>query len=374
MKAYKFRLYPTKVQEKELGKHLWISKELWNKLLESTKQRYDKEKKFFSKLELQVMVKNSGLYAQTAQGIAHRLHRSVKAKIKAKREGKKWGFPRFKSFDNMKSLYYPQSGFILKHKLKVSPFGEINIKKHREINGKIKTLTLKREPSGKWFAIFCVKVEKQQHRINNGSAVGVDLGLTNLATTSNGTVIRNPHQFEKLEESLSVAQRRLSKKQKRSNNRKKAKFKAARIHEKISNARLDFLHKAANLLLSKYSLIAMEKLASQEMATQGHGKGINDAGWGIFANILCYKAESAGCRVVFVNPKNTSKECSSCGKLVGKTLYERHHDCSFCGLSIDRDVNASINILKRATAGQAGSNACGDGTTVPSVNQEAHTF
>lgn len=375
-RTYKFRLYPSKAQEKEMCRHLWISKELWNKLLDATIKRYVEEKKFFSKTELQLMVKNSGLFSQTAQGIAHRLYRALKAKIKAKKEGKKWGFPRFKSFDRVKSLYYPQNeiGFVLTNKLKVSQFGEINIKKHREIKGIIKTLSLKRGPSGKWFAVFCAEQEPEQPKINNGGRIGIDLGLITLATLSNGEKINNPHHLKKHEERLAFFQRELSKKKKGGYNRKKAKKEVAKLHEKTANTRLDFLHKTANRLLSDYSIIAMEKLASQEMAMQGHGKGINDAGWGAFANILAYKAENAGCKVVFVNPKNTSKECSNCGQLVDKTLYERQHNCPSCGLSIDRDVNAAINILNRATVGITGSNACEDGAIVPSVKQEAITL
>ena len=393
-RTYKFRLYPSKAQEKELCSHLWISKELWNKLLDATIRKYDGEKKFPTKSEFQVMVKDSGLYSQTAQGIAHRLYRAVRAKAKAKKEGKKWGFPRFKSFDRMKSLYYPQNeiGFSLNKKLKVTPFGEINIKKHREIKGAIKTLTLKRESSGKWFAVFCAEQEPEQPKMNNGGRIGIDLGLMTFATLSNGEKIANPHHLKRHEERLAFFQRELSKKKKGSCHRKKAKKEVAKLHEKIANTRLDFLHKTANRLLSAYSRIAMEKLASREMIMHGHGKGINDASWGIFTNILAYKAENAGSKVVFVDPKNTSKECSGCGQLVDKTLWDRQHDCPSCGLSIDRDINAAINILTRATlrttnrsqdsreqrltttVGMTGSNACEDGAMVPSVKQEAMTL
>ena len=194
------------------------------------------------------------------------------------------------------------------------------------------------------------------------------------------------------EERLAFFQRELSKKKKGSCHRKKAKKEVAKLHEKIANTRLDFLHKTANRLLSAYSRIAMEKLASREMIMHGHGKGINDASWGIFTNILAYKAENAGSKVVFVDPKNTSKECSGCGQLVDKTLWDRQHDCPSCGLSIDRDINAAINILTRATlrttnrsqdsreqrltttVGMTGSNACEDGAMVPSVKQEAMTL
>jgi len=378
MRAYKFRIYPSKKQEKEMQRHLWISKELWNKLLEKTKKKYEKEKKFFTKSELQVMVKENGLYSQTAQGIAHRLHGALKAKVKAKKQGRKWGFPRFKSFDRMKSLHYPQFGFSLDKKLKVTPFGEIAIKKHREVKGSIKTLTLKREPTGKWFAVFCVEEEKKQPKANNGEAVGLDLGLINLVTLSNGKIIKHPHQFRKFEEKLAFVQRKFSKKKKGSKNRKRAKHKVSLIHEQIANTRTDYLHKRANELLSRYSLIALEDLDIPNMAEQGHGKNIYDASWGMFMNILCYKAEETGCRVVFVDPKDTSKLCNNCGTKTEKDLWERVHKCPACGLEMDRDLNSAVNILIKATVGQTGSNACNslqkerDVAIATSVKQEAH--
>ncbi len=371
MRAYRFRLYPSKNQEKELLHHLWLEKNLWNTMLEKTKKKYEEEKKFYSKSELQLMVKDSGLYAQSAQAVAHRLHRALETKIRAKKKGQKWGFPRFKPLERMKSIYYPQSGFSLGRKLKVSPFGEIPIVRHREIRGKIRTLNLKRESSGKWFAIFTAEQEPQVPKLNNGPIVGVDLGLNRLATLSDGKIIENPHQFRKFEQKLAQVQRRLSKKRKGSRNRFKAKKRVALVHESLANARKDYLHKKANWLISNYSKIVMEDLRINEMAEEGHGKGIHDASWGMFTNMLCYKAESAGSEIVFVDPKNTSKECSSCHSIVQKSLWERTHSCPSCGLTLDRDVNAAINILKRATAGMAGSNSCGDGIDIPSLKQEA---
>ncbi len=374
MRAYKFRLYPSKKQEEMLKHHLWIKKGLWNNLLQKTKEKYEKEQKFLTINEMAELVKGTELYSQTAQSVFRDLDKSLKAKIRAKKKGQKWGFPRFKSFDGVKSIHYPQSGFSLGEKLKVSSFGEIPIVRHRVIKGKIKTLTLKRESSGKWFAIFCVEEEPQTPKMNKGPSIGLDLGLNKLATLSDGKIIENPHQFKKFEDKLAQVQRILSRRRKGSHNRFKSKKKVALVHETIANIRSDYLHKSANWLLSHYSKIVMEDLRIREMSEDGHGKGIHDASWGLFTNMLCYKAESAGSEIVFVNPKDTSKECSGCHSLTEKSLWERTHVCPACGLILDRDINAAINILTRATAGMAGSNACGDGIAIPSLKQEAHAF
>ncbi len=385
IRAYKFRIYPNKLQRQGIQTHLWLSKNLWNNGLELAKQLYINYHKFPSRQAYQEISKNSGLYSQVAQDVFIRLYLSLKAKIRRKKAGLKGGFPRFKSIDRVKSLHYPQSGFSLNaKKLKVSPFGEINIKKHREIEGTIKTLTLKRESSGKWFAIFTVEMEVQSIPLKEGKPVGIDLGLMTFATISNGEQIIKPKHMGIYEDRLADAQRNLSKKKFKSKNRRKARQKVARVYAKVANTRKDWLHKVANSLISRYPIIALEDLNVQEMA-EAHGKGISDAGWSIFINIISYKAESAGCEVVFVNPKNTSKDCSRCGICVPKELWERQHNCLSCGLSVDRDINAAINILNRATLGMRGSNACveesstakdskslyGDGTLVPSMKQEA---
>jgi putative transposase len=380
MRAYKFRIYPSKKQEELLNKHLWLAKNLWNELLEHCKQTYNDFSYFPAKNTLQLMVKNYGLYAQTQQNVAHRIYNAVMRVFKMRKKGIKCGFPRFKSFERMKSLYYPQNGFWLDRKLKVTPFAEIAIKKHREIKGKIKTLTLKKEASGKWFAIFSAETAKEIPKRNKGEAVGLDLGLKTFATLSNGKMIKNPRHLMQYEDKLAFIQRKFSKKKKRSKSRKRAKVRIAKLHEKIADTRRDFLHKISTELVGDYSIIASEKLSSKEMAEENYGKQIYDAGWNTFANMLAYKAEGAGCKVVFVDPKNTSQECSNCHQIAKKDLTERMHECPFCGLSIDRDLNAARNILIRATQGHCGSNACNslqkerDDATSSSMKQEAHTL
>ncbi|MBU0533078.1 transposase [Candidatus Micrarchaeota archaeon] len=389
IRAYKFRLYPNKEQRKGMQTHLWLSKNLWNGGLEFAKQLYKDYEKFPTRQTYQEISKNSGLHSQVAQDVFIRLHMALKAKIRRKKAGLKGGFPRFKSIDRVKSLHYPQSGFSLKErKLKVSPFGEINIKKHGEVEGTIKTLTLKRESSDKWYAILTAETEPINVPRKEGEQIGIDLGLMTFATVSNGEQIKKPKHMKIYEDRLADAQRDLSKKKLRSMNRRKAKLKVARVYAKVADTRKDWLHKTANSLISRYSVIVLEDLDVQGIAEE-HGKGVNDAGWSIFTNIISYKAESAGCEVVFVNPKNTSKDCSRCGICVPKELWERQHGCPFCGLIMDRDLNAAINILNRclkaklsdrqetkfpgATVGTTESNACEDETIVSSMKQEAIT-
>jgi putative transposase len=376
MRAYKFRIYPSKTQEKLLNTHLWLAKNLWNELLAHCKQLYNDFGYFPTKNTLQLMVKNYGLYSQTQQEIAHRVYNAVMRVFRLKKKGIKCGFPRFKSTDRMKSLHYPQheTGFWLDKKLKVTPFDEIAIKKHREIKGKIKTLTLKKESSGKWFAIFCVETQKEIPKENRGEAVGIDLGLQTFATLSNGIIIQNPRHLKRWEERLAFIQRELSMKKKGSSNRNRVKLKVAKFHEKIANTRKDFLHKVTTDLVSIYSFIALEKLASREMSEQDYGKFINDAGWNMFANFLAYKAEGAGCTVLFVDPTDTSKTCNRCGNIRNNlTLWDRKYTCPICNLSINRDLNSAVNILTKATGGHPGSNASGNAAKAASVKEEAHT-
>ncbi len=362
MKLYRFRVYLSKSQERLMKQQCWLAKNLWNELLEHSKETYRNFDKFPTRNSLQLMVKNSGMYSQVAQEIAHRVENSIWRYVKLRKAGdKKVGFPRFKSLINLKSIHYPQKGFELDKKLKVTPFGEILIVKHREIKGTIKTLTLKKEPSGKWFACFAVEETPIVKASNEGTRIGVDLGLKTLATFSNGIVIKNPRHVEKHQEKIAFLQRKLSGKKKGSKNRKKAKRLVAVEFEKLKNTRRDFLHRLSRGMVRSYSFIALEDLASQELAQQDFGKQINDAGWGELANMLRYKAESAGCEVVFVNPEDTTKTCCICENRKDMSLSERTYLCDNCGNHMDRDLNASYNILKRATGGSPGSNACGDG-------------
>ena len=375
IRAYRFRLYPNRSQEKVLNHHLWLSKELWNRMLDFSKNKYKRECKFASKQELREMVKHQGLYSQVAQELVDRLVDATWRFVKMKKAGEDCGFPRFKSFDRIKSLCYPQMGFrLVANHLKVTPFGETKLKLHRPIKGKVKTLVLKRESSGKWFAIFTSEEKDTEICVNHGIQVGVDLGLSKLAVVSDGSIITNPRHIKKHERKIAVLGRRVSKKKKGSCNRAKAKVNLARAYGKLGNSRRDFLHKTSDSLVHRYSMISLENLNIKGMVQKRFGKQINDAGWGMLASMLCYKAESAGCRVIFVNPEGTTQQCSKCGIIVPKTLADRVHSCPSCGLTLDRDLNAAHNILKRCTVGHTEINACGVAPKGVTVKQEATLF
>ncbi len=350
IRSWKFRIYPTKEQEKELKHYFYECKNLWNFLLEHTKQYYEKTNKFPTRKQLYVITKKkTKLFSQVSQNVADKLVKSLKGMIATKKKGKKAGFPRFKPIERMKSFTYPQFGFKLNEQLSLSKIGEIQIKKHRELKGKIKTLTIKRMPSGKWFAIFTAELEVISKH-NKGQKVGMDLGIEHFGHLSNDSIITNPRHLKKAENKLKQAQKLLSGKNKGSKNRKKAKLRVARAHEKVTNNRRDFLHKASRKLANSYSLIAMEDLNVNGLSKGFLAKHVLDCSWAEFRGMLHYKAEEAGSEVVFVDPAHTSQECSSCGLIRKKTLAERWHNCS-CGTSMHRDLNAAKNILKKATGG-----------------------
>jgi putative transposase len=361
-RAWKFRIYPSKSQEKCLEQHLYGCKELWNQLLEYTKNCHEETGKFPTRRQLYLQTKGTPVFSQVAQNVADRLFKSIRGMMLKKKAGKIAGFPRFKPIERMKSLTYPQFGFKLDRRINLSGIGSIPIKKHREIEGNVKTLTVKRMPSGKWFAVFTSEVEGMQAPKKQSSAMGMDLGIEHFAYLSDGESIENPRHLKAAEQRLKDARKHLSKKKKGSNNKRKARIKVAIVYEKLANRRRDFLHKTSRKLVEKYSFIAMENLNSAGMAKGFLAKSVLDCSWAEFAGMLHYKAEEAGCEVVLVEPAHTSQMCSNCGSVRKKSLAERWHRCA-CGASMHRDLNAAKNILNRATLGHRESNASGKETS-----------
>jgi putative transposase len=358
-RAWKYRIYPSKNQEKEIDNFLHNCKSLWNFLLEHTKEYYDESKKFPSRKQLYLLTKDTNLYSQVSQNVADKLVKSLRGMIAKKKAGKKAGFPRFKSIERMRSFTYPQFGFKLSDKLFLSGIGNLAIKKHRNIQGQIKTLTIKKSPSRKWHAHFTSEVEIAKPQKKQKPKTGIDLGIEYFAYLSDKSKIENPRHLKKAEIRLKSLQKQLSRKKKGGKNRRKARLKVAKSHEKVTNTRRDFLHKTSKLLADSYSFIAMENLNVTGLAKGFLAKHVLDCSWAEFLNMLTYKAEEAGSEIMLVNPANTSQECSCCGLVQKKSLAQRWHECS-CGASMHRDLNAAKNILIRATYGQLESNAWGE--------------
>ncbi len=371
-RSYRFRAYPSQIQKSRLNRQMFLSKQLYNLLLEQSQKHFKDTGKTFAQYDMNKWItkfkrKNPDfkeLHSQVCQNVADRVSKGYKnffRRIKERKQGKKVkvGFPRFKSY--VSSLTYPQNnGFKIERKrISLSKIGRVNFVNHREIEGKVKTATIKQTKSQEWYITISVEKEDIQIFSNNKPQAGMDLGLKEYATLSDGTRISNPRISNKSMDKLKMVQRRLSKKKKGGKNRRIAKIKLARISEHIANQRNDFLHKTSHHLVNSYSFIAYEELRIANMVRNHNlARQITDVSWGNFIQYLCYKAESAGCRVVGVNPNNTSKTCSECGNIQDIELSERTYFCQRCGTMKDRDLNASINIL--STAGLAGSNASGD--------------
>jgi putative transposase len=230
---------------------------------------------------------------------------------------------------------------------------------HRVPKGKIKTLTIKQNKAGQWFATFACEVETPSIKHPSAQKIGLDMGLESYAVLSNGEFIDNPRYIIKAEKRLKLLQRRLSRK-KRGSARRKARFRLAKQHIKVANQRADFLHKLSHRIAKSFSFIAIEDLNVKSMLNNHWlAKGITDASWNSFAQMLSYKAVTCGGQLVKVNPRNTSKTCSKCGTIAEMPLSKREFLCPSCGFACHRDLNASFNILM-VSQDLRKPNACGE--------------
>ncbi len=368
-KTYKYRLYPTNKQEAELLSTLDVCRILYNSCLIDRKNHYQVTRKGLSRIGQQrILVDDkkkvtalNGIHSQVLQDVLFRVDRAYQGFFRrlADKSGRA-GYPRLKSEGRYDSITYPQEpGFRIENgKLRLSKIGVLKLKMHRDIAGHVKSCTVRKD-GNHWYACFSVEHEPEKRAIPLKST-GIDVGIKNFAALSDGSEIVNPKYLRKTETKLKRVQRSLSRKKMGGTNRIKSRALVANVHRKIRNQRLDFHHKEAKRIVDGYGFIAVEDLKIKNMLRNRHlSKSISDAGWGNFVNILAYKAEEAGCRLEKVAPHHTSIDCSRCGTPVPKTLATRIHHCDACGLTLDRDHNAAINILQRATAGTAGIYAWG---------------
>jgi putative transposase len=352
--AYKFRMYPTRQQEAQLDLILETCRHLYNLALADRKNAYEVEGISRSYEDQAAMLtaerKNgnfTGVYAHCLQEVLRRLNKSFKAFFGRVKAGEEPGYPRFKGKGWYKSFTYPDSetGYKIEgSKLTLSKIGSIRIFKHREVEGKIKTCTIKRDKLGHWYAILVSEIEDIP-QIEPKTAIGIDVGLKSLVALSTGETVQYPKYYIKDEKKLTVAQRNLSRKKKGSSNRQKAKTKVAKLHQKIQNHRDEFLHQVSRKIVDSADLIVFENLNIQGMLKNHHlAKHIQDHSWGKLIQFTRSKAEKAGKIVELVDARYTSQKCSKCGIMVLKTLADRTHLCPNCGLKMDRDINASVNI------------------------------
>ena len=357
LKTYRYRLKPTKSQVTILERQLELCRFVYNDTLAYRKNAWELEQRTVKRFETQDRLPQLKLevpelkdvYSLVLQNVALRVELAFKAFFRRVKAGEEPGFPRFKGKSRYDSITYSQSGFELDSEmLHLSKIGDIKIKLHRPIEGKIKTCTIRRMPTGKWFACFSAEMgDIPRPPWKDGSVVGIDVGLASFATLSNGEKIDNPRFFREDELALAKAQSKRDKLPKGSSLRRKASKVVARIHERIGDKRTDFSNQVSRQLVNRFGVIVFEDLDIQNMLKNHHlAKSISDVAWGMLVKATESKAAYAGSKVVLVDPKYTSQMCSRCGMIVKKDLSERIHNCSECGLTMDRDLNAAINILR----------------------------
>jgi putative transposase len=355
-KTYKFRLYPTKAQQTRMERSLELCRYVYNKTLAERKTAYDERKETLSKYSLNNMLPTwkqenpelKEVFSQTLQEVQERVDLAFKHFFRRVKYGETPGYPRFKGKGWYDSFTYPQMGFELEgNKLYLSKIGDIRVKLHRLVKGTIKRVTIRRSSCDKWYASLTVESDDLEVIFKRYPAVGIDMGLASFAVLSNGIKIVNPRFFRGEEKELARVQRKLSPTEKGTPERLKAIRVVQHVHERIANKRYDFVHQLSRKLVDDYGFIAFEDLNIRGMVrTRCLSKSISDAAWRKLIMATMYKAESAGTTVVLVDPANTSKLCSRCGTLVEKELTDRVHKCPICGLVMDRDQNAAVNILR----------------------------
>jgi putative transposase len=389
-KAFQFRIYPNKNQEVALNRTLSTCRHLYNDALAERKRQselnelertfgvcpwgkqewlnyYDQANSLSgSKTAFQ-----KDVHSQVLQNVLKRVDRSFKNFFNG------FGYPRFQGRDRYNSFTFPQAGFKLEDgKLNLSKIGNIRLILHREIEGTIKTCTIKKDID-QWYVTFSCDIDIAIIPVEIKTKTGIDVGLKSLITMSNGCQIEPPEFLRVSEKRLSREQIHLSKKKLRSKNRNNQRIIVAKVHRRIRNQRKDFAHKTSRQLVNEYDHIVFEDLRIQNMVKNHHlAKSISDAGWSQLINFTKTKAEYAGKIVELVNPRNTSQNCSSCGSLVQKDLSVRIHSCPFCGLVLDRDHNAAINIKNKSayTVGTTEFKACLSSLNREAMKQEAPTL
>jgi putative transposase len=357
MICYKYPIFPNKITQWKLAENLDACRWLYNRLLQDLNdakkngiklKTYDTQNTIPS-LKL-INPKLNLVYSKVLQMVNYTIWSNIKGLSASKKNGRKIGYIRFKGYGWYNTLNYNQSGFKIDQDhgiLHLSKIGEMRIKIYRKIEGCIKAIIIKREVK-RWFAI--VQVDQELSPLpETKEAIGLDVGLTSFVVDSEGNDIENPRCAEQSAEKLAKLQRKLARAVRGSNNYNAIKDKIAKVHKRINCKRDDFLHKLSRMYVNNFDIVCVEVLDVKGLREKGHNTGmhrsIHDASWSKFIFMLSYKAQSAGRKLIKIDPRNTTQRCSACGSIVKKELSDRLHECPYCGFSCNRDYNASRNIL-----------------------------
>jgi putative transposase len=353
-KAFKFRLEPSQQQKVLINKTLGCCRFLYNQMLNEKQSKYKSQDDSKLKTEKEYKIEFDWLKEVDSIALVQSrmdLKTAYDNFFRKLKLGQSTNL-KFKSKHNPKNSYRTGNIYnnirIENNKIRLPKLGFVKFKKSREISGKIKSVTVSKNILNRYYiSILCET--KIQELYKNNNKIGIDLGLKEFCITSNNEFVSNPRYFRKLEGKLVKVQRKLSKRKKGSKNRFKQQKKLFKIHEKIKNQRLDFLHKLSTKLINENQVICLEDLQVKNMVKNHKlAKSISDVSWSKFVELLKYKSEWYGRALVQIDKFfPSSKTCSNCGNIKKDLkLKDREYHCYACGITIDRDYNASLNILK----------------------------
>ncbi|WP_096390597.1 RNA-guided endonuclease InsQ/TnpB family protein [Halopenitus persicus] len=366
---YRYRLKPTDRQRKTLDYHRDTCRQLYNHALYRFNQIPESDgtvKQRVRKIRDELPVLKdwwdalTDVYSKVLQPTVMRIAKNIKRLGQLKEQGYTVGELRWKSPREFRSFTYNQSGFELDKKdgqtvLSLSKLADIPIELHRPLpdDATVKEVTLKKEKTGEWFAIFGIEMDGEPPTkpsladIDAENMVGIDVGILKYAQDTDGTAVESL-DLSAERDRLEREQRTLSRKEYKSHNWKKQRQRVAECHFQIKRKRRDFLHKLSNYYAREYELVAVENLDVKGMLESArNSRNTASAAWNTFTDMLEYKCEREGTHFVEVEPEGTTKECAQCGVATDKPLWVREHSCPACGLKADRDANAAWNILLR---------------------------
>lgn len=361
--GFKFRIYPNNTQQRLINRTLGCARFVFNHFLTVRRDEWNANHNSLTYVKTSKLLTDLKKREETSwlkEADSYALQQSLRDLDRAYENffKKRAGYPRFKSKHSHSQSYRTTnirgSGIrIVGKKIKLPKVGFVKIKQSRTFEGRILNATVSHTASGKYFVSLCVEMDKDKLvRSNNGGKIGIDVGLNEFYSDSNGNTVANPRIFRKLSKKLAREQRRFSRKMPRSKNREKARIRVAKIYERIANTRKDFLNKLSTRLVSENQTIAVEHLDVQGMLKNRRlAKSISDASWSEFFRQLEYKTELHGGELLKVDMFYPSSQiCSNCGyqNTETKSLSVRKWTCPECGTHHDRDINAAKNILRKA--------------------------